>query len=634
MKYVKLNKDKTPIHKLRDCDYSYDDVKFENNIGVLIPDPIVVFDIDDESQGKKLLKIIEDKKVKCKVMRTTRGYHFWFRNPEPITNHVNKRTSIGINCDIRSYGKISFVVIKCNGKWREWIYNPDLAELDIIPQWLRFVDSEVDFGSMDDGSGRNNELFSYILTLQRNNFTKEEVIETLNIINEYIFEKSLTSTEMSTILRDDAFMPDDEAKMYHCLDENGNILHHKFGDELIKRFSIVTVNDRTYIYEEGYYQQDPRLIEKAMISVFPSIKSHLRREVLSYIAIKTHRNYNGVADPYTLNIKNGRLNVLNHKLSNHSEKYIEFERVPVVFNPEAYDVHVDKTLTKVFCGDSEVRLLFEELLGYCLLKNSRYQKGFIFYGEGSNGKSTILNMIREFLGRENIVSIELDKLSERFKIPELENKLANIGDDINQSVLRDTGTIKKLFSGEGLLVDRKNELPFTLYNYAKMIFSANHLPYSKDKSTGFYRRFEFIPFNATFTPKDKDYDPYIEDKLTSENAKSYLLNIALTGLKRLMNKGNFTQPKVVLESKDMYMTINSSVLTWIDEELIDIEDVDGKIIKNLYIEYKDYCNISGVRNPVARKTFTTEVKQFFNVDNVPERVNDKVQRVFRRKDNE
>ncbi|MFW6002658.1 MAG: phage/plasmid primase, P4 family, partial [archaeon] len=522
----------------------------------------------------------------------------------------------------------SFVVIKDHGEWREWLLNPKLNEINTIPHWLRFVDSEAQFKDMKDGDGRNNTLFSYIITLQKNRFTKKETIETIEIINEHILKNPLDEKELSTILRDDAFIDDEEVKLMHCLDDKGRIIHHKFGDELIKRYNIVTVNDRTYIYEDGYYQQDPKLIERAMIEIFPSIKSHMRNEVLSYIKIKTHKNYQGVPDPYVLNVKNGRLNVMDKKLTNHSPNYIEFERLPVAYKPDAYDKVVDKTLDKVFCYDEDSRLLFEELLGYCLLKNTRYQKGFMLYGGGSNGKSTILNMIREFIGRPNIATIELDKIHQKFLTAELENKLVNIGDDINQTTLRDTGTIKKLFSGEGVLVQRKNERPFTLYNYATMIFTANHLPHSLDKSKGFYRRFEFIPFEAEFDPSDEDFDPRIEEKLTSENAKSYLLNLALEGLERLTKQDRFTQPQRVEDAKTMYKRMNSSVLTWVDEEMLELTDVKGRVIKELYLEYKDFSKVSGVRNPVTRKTFTREMKEAFNVDNVPKRIGKKVQRVF------
>ena len=58
---------------------------------------------------------------------------------------------------------------------------------------------------METGDGRNQKLFNYILTLQANDFTKEEAKECIKIINKYILLDPLDEKELDTILRDDAF---------------------------------------------------------------------------------------------------------------------------------------------------------------------------------------------------------------------------------------------------------------------------------------------------------------------------------------------------------------------------------------------------------------------------------------------
>ena len=411
------------------------------------------------------------------------------------------------------------------------------------------------------------------------------------------------------------------------VDDNGNLLHYKFGDMLINKHRIVAYNDNLYIYKDGYYVNDNNTIQRAMIDLYPSISSYKRREVLSYIKIKVHLNKKPINNPYFINIKNGRLDLLNADLFPHTPDEIDFIRVPVKFNPTAYCKIVDQTLNKVFLGDREVRKLFEELLGYCLIRNTKYQRGFILYGKGSNGKSTILKMMREFLGKENTTSIALSKIHHQFTTQELDNKLANIGDDLDPKQLKETGTIKKLISGEGMLVDIKYEQPVVLYNHAKMIFSTNYLPRSIDKSKGFYRRFEFIPFNAQISENDDDFDPFIEDKLTTEEAKSYLLNIAIKGINRLIRQNTFTYPEVVRKVKEQYKKMNSTVLTFLDDELIEPE---GRIISEIYDEYVEYCKKSNVKY-VSRVTFSREICEYFDVESTPERThNDKVERVFRK----
>lgn len=74
--------------------------------------------------------------------------------------------------------------------------------------------------------------------------------------------------------------------------------------------------------------------------------------------------------------------------------------------------------------------LFEEIVGDCLLHKNIFQTAFLFYGSGSNGKSTILKLIRTFIGLENCATISLEQLTGTFITAELEMKLVNIGDQI------------------------------------------------------------------------------------------------------------------------------------------------------------------------------------------------------------
>ena len=68
MKFIKLNRDKTPKEKL-DKSYSYSTVQYYADLGVLIQEPFVVFDVDDHDEFLKLKEIILDKKVKCNIMK-------------------------------------------------------------------------------------------------------------------------------------------------------------------------------------------------------------------------------------------------------------------------------------------------------------------------------------------------------------------------------------------------------------------------------------------------------------------------------------------------------------------------------------------------------------------------------------
>ena len=635
LQFVELTSDKKPKHKFKDPKdrKTWDEVKDKDNVAMIIPDGYVVLDFDLEHEAKIMLDIIEGLNIQTKVMKTNRGIHVWFRSDDQMKNFILSRLAIGLHADCKSGvngDKVSYVMIKRYGEMRDYIGKCLWKDVPHIPKWLKVVpapaDGKYDFQDMEDGDGRNHTLFTYIAYLQNNGFSRDEVKETIKIINKYILQDPLPQYELQNVLRDEAFLSDE--KVEEQLMEKEGFQHNYFGDILIDTFNIITVNDQMFVYENGYYQQDERIIEQKMIELFPAIKNFQRNEVLSYIKIQTHRHGSDLkVNPYIINLQNTRMDIRTGKLLEFTPEAIEFDRIPVDYNPDAYSPELDAMLNRVFLGDKDVLKLFDEMVGYMLLKNNRYRSGFMLYGHGRNGKSTILNLLKRFIGDRNYSTIELDKLADRFATAELEHKLVNIGDDINAKVIKDTGTIKKLFTGESVQVERKGQDPFTLKSYAKMIFSMNEIPRSYDKSEGFYSRLMFIPFNARFQATDADFDPDIEDKITTDEALSYLLNRALKGVNRLIDQGGFTQPKVVQESMDEYREENSLVRMWVKDDGLEVTDLVQVRKDELHSMFQDWSSRAGYRD-MGRNNFYKEVKQEFDLVDVQRRVGTKRMNVF------
>lgn len=631
MQYIILD-GKTPVHKFKDGQgaKTWDEVKDFDNVAVIVPKGYVVLDFDTTSDAEIMLKIINGLDLKTRVMRTTRGIHCWFKAPEESPkNFIKNRLAAGIYCDRKAGGRNAYVKIKQDGKAREWIRKVKGDDLDVVPKWLYPISApsgKFDFKGMGDGSGRNQELFNYIVYLQTKGFSRDEIKETIHIINEYVFADSLSDYEIDTICRDEAFKPDDViAEQIAKAEKKAGWSHNEFGDELINAYKIITVNNQLYVYEDGYYQQDEKIIERKMIELYPSIKNTQRSEVLSYIRIKTHINSGNIrTNPYVINLKNTRFDIRSGKCLEFTPEAIEFDRIPVVYDPSAYCADLDKMLNRVFLGDREVINLFEEMIGAGLLKHNRYQKAFLFYGNGSNGKSTILDLIKMFAGMRNYSAIPLEKVTDRFNTAELEHKLFNIGDDIDNVTIKDTGTLKKLFSGNAIMVERKGERPYTIEPYATHIYSANTIPRSFDKSDGFYRRWLFVPFNAKFSVEDPDFDPLIEDKITTDTALSYLLNIGIRGAQRLIKRGKFTEPESVKEALENYKAENSTVLSWIEDKGLDMDYFLENSTDKAYSDFTDWCKLSGIKsaNITGKKTLYKEVIARYEFEDKPKQKSD------------
>lgn len=630
MQYIILDSQKRATHKFKDGEGAkkWAEVKDFDNIGLIVPKPFIVLDFDTTSDAEIMLNIVETLDLKCRVMKTTRGIHVWFRSAEPWKCFKKTRLAIGIYSDCKSHSKNAYVKIKDEGVKRKWLRTTPLDEIEEVPRWLYPISNpsgKFDFKGMGDGSGRNQELFNYIVYLQTKEFSRDEIKKTIKVINDFVFAEPLSEFEIDTICRDEAFKPDDviQQQIEESKKKRG-FSHNEFGDELINAYHIITVNNQMYVYEDGYYQQDEKIIERKMIDLFPSIKQSQRSEVLAYIRIKTHINSNDLkVNPYVINLKNTRLDIRTGECLPFTPDAIEFDRIPVTYDPSSYCADLDKMLNRVFLGDREVINLFEEMLGACLIKHNRYQRAFMLYGSGANGKSTILNLIKRFLGSRNYSSIALEKVTDRFNTAELENKLANIGDDIDNVTIKNTGELKKLISGESTMAERKGERPFTLEPYATHIYSANNIPRSFDKSDGFYRRWLYIPFNAKFTAQDEDYDPLIEDKITTDEALSYVLNMAIRGAHRLMRNGGFTEPESVKQALEAYKADNSTVLSWIEDQELKIDYFLEANTMQIYDAFKDWCTQSGIKTPTGKKAFNKEIITKYEFEEKPRQRSDK-----------
>jgi putative DNA primase/helicase len=256
------------------------------------------------------------------------------------------------------------------------------------------------------------------------------------------------------------------------------------------------------------------------------------------------------------------------------------------------------------------------------------QTAFILTGEGSNGKSTILNLIKKLLGKKNYTSLDLREMEDTFKPAELSGKLANIGDDISAKYLDNSSAFKKVVTGESFMVQKKYAQPFELESYATQIFCANELPQVSDKSDGFARRLAIIPFNATFSKHDKDYDPFIEEKLLSDESMQYLLKLAIDGLKRVLYNRKFTKSDKADAEKSEYIRGNNNVLEYLEEE----PKLENESVSDSYLAYQVWCSSNGCHS-VKKANFSKEIRKQLGLTTKVKSIDGKSTRVYVKEDN-
>jgi putative DNA primase/helicase len=612
--YIPTNgKKPTEEYKNRIDFYKLEDVEKLNSYGGVLKDEIIQIDVDDYEKSEIVFKIVCDLNINCNVLETTRGKHFYFLNTNVDRRKQGYSTPIGVKVDIGLGLQNAVIPIKLDGKLRKWLKEVD--KLDYLPSWLEPIDKrDIDFTKMGEGEGRNQTLYNYILRLQGAGLSKVNIKETIKIINAYVLKEPLSEAEIEVILRDEAFLKE----TFYI---KNKLQYEKLAKYLIDNENIIKIGDLLHIYDNGYYSSDPIKIEKILLKYIKNSTKQPRSEVIRYLELLCKNKK--ATDVKYISFENGIYDLETKEILEFDPKYIIKNKIPHNYDPNAYHELMDKTLNKIACNDRKLRLLIEEMIGYTFLRRNEMGKSFILTGNGKNGKSTLLDLLNEVLGEDNISSVALDELKDKFKTFQLEGKLANIGDDISNKYIEDNSTFKKLVTGEKVNVERKGKDPFDFKNYSKLIFSANELPRINDLSDGLKRRILFIPFNAVFDKRDKDFDPFIKDKLTLDEALEYLIKLGMNGLYRILNNNEFTSSKSSDAVWKEYEEINNPVVAFISDK-----DIENQPVDDVYRQYTLWCVESGLK-PLSKIAFSREVnKHGFNAD-TRIRIDKKQYRIFK-----
>lgn len=584
--------------------------------GILASDSILV-DVDDMEQSEKLLQIVEDMELSCRVYKSRSGMHFLFKNDSVERCYTAVNLACGIIADIKSGLKNSYEVLKIDGKEREIVY--DTGEYQLIPKYLTPVKTNVVFSELGEGDGRNQKLFEYILKLQSEGFSIDEARQAIRLINKYVLAVPLDESEVDTILRDEAF-----AKPIFF--EKNRFLFERFAQYMRSQHHVKRINNQLHLYDNGIYISGQAEIEAKMIEHIPELNKSKRSEVLAYLDILIREN-SAVSPPNFIAFRNGIYDIKTDELKPYSPDLIVTNKVPWDYNPNAECESVDSVLNNISCNDTNIRALLEEMVGYTMYRRNELGKAFILTGSGKNGKSTFLTMIKRMLGTHNISVLDMKKLGDRFSTVMLFGKLANIGDDISDEFLADASEFKKICTGEMIDAEQKGQPKFQFEPYVKMMFSANSIPrIGKGRDSGaVLRRLVIVPFNAVFDKSKSNFNTYIIDDLSTQAAMEYLILLGIRGLKNVLANQDFTRSQKVENELDDYAKSNNPVLGFFEENSVDT--IDGHVTKDVYMRYQKFCYDNGY-NPISAGEFSKQTKKHYGVEIADKRIGSKKCRVF------
>lgn len=381
-------------------------------------------------------------------------------------------------------------------------------------------------------------------------------------------------------------------------------LHNVMGDYLIKAHGVCKINGAVHIYDNGIYKPGEEILHGFMIQLIPELTDARRKEVYKYIKVNPNTPEKQLSPPYLIPFSTRIYDVQNDCFLDYTPDHVFLNRFPYDYKPDAPICDtVTGTISQIAGNDPEVVNLLYEAMGNCFYLLNSFRGAVMLYGRsGNNGKSTLLNMITQLLGRENASYLSLQDTAERFRLVDVYGKAANIGDDIPSTYLPESSIFKKLVTGEMVTAEKKGQDPFSFKPYAKMFFALNGLPPVSDKSKAFFSRILLIPLNQDFSKSVKK-DVQLKDRKWTQQEIECLTWLAVDGLKRLLAQGDFTRPECVQRAVDEYEAENNPIREFLEET----ESIVGRPTQLVYEDYRYWCYNSGHKNLPTRTKFTRDI---------------------------
>ena len=306
-----------------------------------------------------------------------------------------------------------------------------------------------------------------------------------------------------------------------------------------------------------------------------------------------------------INLANGILDLSTGEIKPHNKGNNFLYCLPYNYNPSATAPMFEKFLSEITLNRPCLRNILLEYMGYIISGSPYiYQKALIMDGQGKNGKTTLLKVIKKLTGRENVANISLESLiGNVFASSGLHGKLVNISEEEPAKSFAVKNGVFKNLTGDGTVnAQYKYGDAFEFDNRAKLIITYNELPWLADTSKGMLRRLLIVPFDYDLESEHADkVNPNIDADLANE--MEGIFNLALEGYYRLTKQKGFTKSEYVDYKIDEVHNYSDVTKSFVENYIKFTNNEDDKVDRNrvyeLYSEfYKD--NFSAGSTPLSK----------------------------------
>lgn len=424
---------------------------------------------------------------------------------------------------------------------------------------------------------RNRSLFLIAYNLNRSGYDEDAANERLKEINQQIAEP-LDEKEIEGIIKS-AF----KYKIKRKTEKK------KTFDVMFNRLTQAEecYEDNPFFYDRGglfwfwnldeskYEVLDETDVMNRLEAEFGSlsIKASIKQEILEALRRVGRKKMPKNAKKTWLQTKSGVYDCETGELFDSSPEYFLTNPIPWFVGKTTETPNMDRVFAE-WVGKEWVQTLYE-ILAYCLLPDYPIHRIFCLIGSGMNGKSKFLDLLKRFIGLDNVSSTQLDMIAgngkSRFETIKLYKKLVCVMGETNFNLMSETNVLKQITGQDLVSFEMKGKTPFSDVSYAKIVIATNSLPPTTDKTVGFYRRWMIIDFPNTFTEKKDILAEIPEQEYENLLSKCFCL------LTDLLKKGEFSNEGSIEQRKQRYEDKSDPLQKFLTERTI--KNIDEHVFK-------------------------------------------------------
>lgn len=307
-------------------------------------------------------------------------------------------------------------------------------------------------------------------------------------------------------------------------------------------------------------------------------------------------------------MRNGVYYWADDSFTGHDPMLGAVNRLQVTYDADATCPIFDDWLSVVFEHDAEVLRHVWEVIGYLLMTGNPEQVAFLFFGEGGNGKGTMMRVLQQMIGIDNMASLTLHQIADgKFELATIYGKMVNFAGDISARYIENPEVFKALTGDDYVTAQYKYGDAFQFKSYAVPVFSANNFFRTSDSSEGWKRRWLSLDFNVPVRGKFAGFD---EADLYLEAGG--IFNAAMRALRELMARPRtptrFRLPEAVVAATKRMHEEADPFMMWFDSEDILQGPAQSEVRTALYKHYQKWCRDNGYQS-IPSGPFGVRLKQ-------------------------